>query len=346
MTGAKNLIFPSAQFMDFSLNMDPIKITVEMRNPTTAELLQYITWTLDVNKQWLALPVYFPESSIKTQRLLSLGMIFHVISILLAFVSILIHLVRRCGKCMSIEVKYSMIIKKFESGSSHLELNQKTGDDLKTKGFRSPFDEDAFEQQGLLKADNSAIEMVPMNKVSEKDTEESQPSEVSHYIEDDDGHVTRIMIKNLKKGIKDEFFESRTKDFKLTPKSKLMQDHMQLLDDMMNSEDTLDGKKMAHKIDKYGMLKQEMCEDPPEFISENGDFNPDILNRSIVDGSVDMKLNLSDLKNAQDEFMSQNTPTPYGQFKHKGLSNRDNKSKYGPGNLTSRSHGKGSEIGT
>lgn len=57
-----------------------------------------------------------------------------------------------------------------------------------------------------------------------------------------------------------------------------------------------------------------MCEEPPEFISENGDFNPDILNRSIVDGSVEenMKLNLSDIKNAQEEFMSQNTPTPYG----------------------------------
>jgi hypothetical protein len=44
-----------------------------------------------------------------------------------------------------------------------------------------------------------------------------------------------------------------------------------------------------------------MCEDPPEFISENGDFNPDILNRSIVDvegvrdASVD-HLNLSEIK--------------------------------------------------
>lgn len=90
-----------------------------------------------------------------------------------------------------------------------------------------------------------------MRKVSEKDTEESQPSEVSHYIEDDNGHVTRVMIKNVKKGIKDEFFESRTNNFKdFTPKSKLMKDHMRLLDDMLKSDDTIDGKRMAHKIDK------------------------------------------------------------------------------------------------
>lgn len=66
MTGMKNRIFPSAQFMDFSVNMDPIKITVEMRAEDTAELLQYVTWTIDVNSQWLAMPVYFPESEIKT----------------------------------------------------------------------------------------------------------------------------------------------------------------------------------------------------------------------------------------------------------------------------------------
>ena len=42
-----------------------------------------------------------------------------------------------------------------------------------------------------------------------------------------------------------------------------------------------------------------MCEEPPEFISDNGDFNPDILNRSIVDGVVGGSvnhLNLSEIK--------------------------------------------------
>jgi hypothetical protein len=33
--------------------------------------------------------------------------------------------------------------------------------------------------------------------------------------------VTRVMIKNVNKGLKDEFFISRDKNFKLTPKSKL-----------------------------------------------------------------------------------------------------------------------------
>jgi len=71
-------------------------------------------------------------------------MIFHFVTILLALFSILIHIIRRVGSCMSIEVKYSMIIKKFESGSNHLELNQKTGEDLKPN--RELFDDDTFEK--------------------------------------------------------------------------------------------------------------------------------------------------------------------------------------------------------
>jgi len=56
---------------------------------------------------------------------------------------------------------------------------------------------------------------------------------------------------------------------------------------MIHSEETLEGKKVAHRIDKTYLDRLQMCEDPPEFISENGDFNPDILNRSIEDGSVE-----------------------------------------------------------
>ena len=112
--------------------MDPIKITVEVRDEDTNELLQTVGWTLDVESQMLAVPIYAPDSEIKTERMLSLGIIFHIVSTALALVSILIHVIRRLAACMTIEVKYSMIIKKFESGSSHLELNQKTGDDLKS----------------------------------------------------------------------------------------------------------------------------------------------------------------------------------------------------------------------
>jgi hypothetical protein len=68
---------------------------------------------------------------------------------------------------------------------------------------------------------------------------------------------------------------------------------------MLKSDDTISAKG-HNKIGKLHDNRQEMCEDPPEFISENGDFNPDILNRSIVDGLDDgsQKLNLSDIKNA------------------------------------------------
>lgn len=129
--------------------------------------------------------------------------------------------------CMVIEVKYSMIIKKFESGSSHLELNQKTGDDVKSN-LKDYHDE---EKQGLLKADNVANDSAmesnkDMKRVSEKNTEESLPSEISHYVEDENGKVTRVMIKNINKGLKDEFFLSGERNFKLTPKSKLLQDQI------------------------------------------------------------------------------------------------------------------------
>ena len=198
--------------------MDPIKITVEVRDEESGDLLQQVKWTLDVESQMLAVPIYAPDSLIKTERFLSLGVWFHLITTMLAFLSLLIHVIRRLASCMTIEVKYSMIIKKFESGSSHLELNQKTGDDLKTL-----FKDQDDEKQGLLKnnaPNDSAIED-EMKRVSEKNTEESQPSEISHYIEDDNGNVTRVMIKNVNKGLKDEFFISRDKNFNLTPKSKL-----------------------------------------------------------------------------------------------------------------------------
>jgi hypothetical protein len=103
--------------------MDPIKITVEVRDEASGDLLQRVKWTLDVESQMLAVPIYAPGSLIKTERMLSLGIWFHLITSMLAFLSLLIHVIRRLASCMTIEVKYSMIIKKFESGSSHLELN-------------------------------------------------------------------------------------------------------------------------------------------------------------------------------------------------------------------------------
>jgi len=220
MASSKNLAWPPVGLMDQSINMDPIKITVELRDEDTNDLLQTIGWTLDVKPQILAMPIYAPGSDIKTVRMLSLGMLFHIITTAVALISILIHVIRRLAACMTIEVKYSMIIKKFESGSSHLELNQKTGDDLKNL-LKDNNDE---EKQGLLKVNNapndSALDS-EIKRISEKNTEESQPSEISHYIEDDNGQVTRVMVKNVNKGLKDEFFISRDKNFKLTPKSKL-----------------------------------------------------------------------------------------------------------------------------
>jgi hypothetical protein len=123
MASTSNLIWPPTKLMDQSLNMDPIKITVELWDEDTGDLLQHIGWTLDVKSQLLAMPIYAPDSEFKTVKMLSIGMLFHILFPTLALISILIHVIRRISSCMTIEVKYSLIIKKFESGSSHLELN-------------------------------------------------------------------------------------------------------------------------------------------------------------------------------------------------------------------------------
>lgn len=73
-----------------------------MKDPETDELLNEVKWELDINSNLLALPIYAPESEFKTQRLLSLGMLCHLGSFALAFLSMLIHALRRCGKCMRI----------------------------------------------------------------------------------------------------------------------------------------------------------------------------------------------------------------------------------------------------
>jgi hypothetical protein len=122
----------------------------------------------------------------------------------------------------------------------------------------------------------------------------------------------------------------------MTPKTKLRNDKLKLIDDMLKSENTFDGKKMPSNIGKSYIDKQEMCEDPPEFISENGDFNPDILNRSLAadgpplmtDGGDPMKLNLSEMKAEQDSFLSENTPFGlYDRKKKHGISMKKSKDK-------------------
>ena len=115
--------WPPSRFSKLEVNTSPIKLHVEMRDEETDELLQYLDWSLDIQPKFTVIPLYNPDSEIKTVRMLSLGMILHVIAIIIAMVAILIHMVRFCSNCMTIDVKYSMIVKKFESGSNHLELN-------------------------------------------------------------------------------------------------------------------------------------------------------------------------------------------------------------------------------
>jgi hypothetical protein len=231
MASQKDLSFPPFRLMDLAVNTEPIEIYVQLRHEETKELLQHISWTIPVNEKFVSTPVYMPNAEEKTVRLLSLGMIFHLVSILVSLLALIIHIVRIFNSCMTVEIKYSMIIKKFESGNSHLELNQKA-----VEIFKKPrlFDIKEEEKQGLLKAEaiqnDSGGGYEEMRRVSEKNTEESLPSQVSHYVEDEQGQVTRVMIKNVNKGVKEDFFISRDKfdkdvpvkiTPKLTPKSKL-----------------------------------------------------------------------------------------------------------------------------
>lgn len=60
---------PPARIAEMAVNMEPIKITVEMRAEDTGELLQHISWTLDVKSKILGIPIFFPTSDIKSVRL-------------------------------------------------------------------------------------------------------------------------------------------------------------------------------------------------------------------------------------------------------------------------------------
>mmetsp|Transcript_38735 Transcript_38735/g.58909 ORF Transcript_38735/g.58909 Transcript_38735/m.58909 type:complete len:229 (-) Transcript_38735:965-1651(-) len=130
---------------------------------------------------------------------------------------------------------------------------------------------------------------------------------------------------------------------------------------------TLDNQKYPNNINRrsYSLdTGKELCEDPPEFVnSAHKDDYKDLINRSIDQGISSgkgktslgelksakkvrngFKLNLASMKKDQDEFIRQNSQTPFGSYKVKGhLSQRGSISKgemdaVRQGPLTSRSY--------
>lgn len=98
---------------------------------------------------------------------------------------------------MKVTMKYTEIVKKFQDGAKHLELFPQD-DELNIN--KTPGEDKDDENQKLLVDDipnNSAFESVEMKRVSEHDTEEDI-SEESHYIEDEEGVITRTIIKKIK----------------------------------------------------------------------------------------------------------------------------------------------------
>lgn len=208
---------------------------------------------------------------------------------MLAVFAILVHVLRKVCDGMKIEIKYTEVIKKFESGTPHLALYPQD-DELNINRGLNNQDKDEERQKLLVDEapNNSAFEKsVEMKRVSEHETEEDV-SEESHYIEDEDGVITRTMIKKVKQsaaphigGVNQIFTKSEIDDRSNTFKDGLSGGNSRInLDIDGFSEKTLDGKRVKNRIKKSYIGNEEMCEEPPEFISESGNY-ADIMNRSI-----------------------------------------------------------------
>lgn len=142
-----------------NVNMDPIRIDIVVRDSEDQSLVSYTNYYIDTASQWLAIPVYNPDSAITSQRYNSYGMLYHLGSFMLAAFSILIHILRRLCGGMKIKMKYTEVVKKFASGAKHLELFPQE-DELNIKGDLLDKDD---ENQKLLVDDapnDSAFESV------------------------------------------------------------------------------------------------------------------------------------------------------------------------------------------
>ena len=206
---------------------------------------------------------------------------------MIAFFVIFVHVLRRVCNGMKVEIKYTEVIKKFESGTPHLtlfpqdhELNINRDDER-----QKLLVDDVPNDSNILP--NNFEQSVEMNRVSEHETEE-ELSQESHYIEDEEGVITRTMIKKVKQsaapkhaGVNQIFTKSEIDDRSNTFKDGLSGDNSRIhLDIDGFSEKTIDGKKVKNRIKKSYLGNEEMCEEPPEFISESGNY-ADIMNRSI-----------------------------------------------------------------
>lgn len=186
--------------------MDPIRIDVIIKNATNPEgytwkdewnggLVYSSTYTIDTASQWLDIPIFNLGSEDLSQKYASYGLIAHFATFFLAVFSIFCHVMRRLCGGMKIEIKYTEVIKKFENGvAKHLTLFPQEDELNIHKNADDRNDEDEEKEKLIVNevANDSAFEK-DMVRVSEHDTEEEMSQE-SHYIEDEDGVITRTMI--------------------------------------------------------------------------------------------------------------------------------------------------------
>lgn len=126
-----------------------------------------------------------------------------------------------------------------------------------------------------------------LNEVAEEDEDEDvivekeetgeTDSEISHYIEGEDGRIERVMVKKAKaKELKQQIdFEKSG-----TWKNGIM-GHIDGNGSNMVSEGTVDGRVKGKIKKSAGMLDgdDQLCEDPPEFVDSDG--YADMIGKSI-----------------------------------------------------------------
>ena len=173
-------------------SMPDIQIKAEILQTTSdglSQVMQEWNWQFSPVKVWDEIEfLSFDEGENSTRVYNDYAALANMASGGLAFLLSLFFVVRRLRKSMIIEIKYSQVLKKFETGAKHLELNTKI----------DPKEEKEIKRR-MLEADGANEErMKLLMEESKEDDDEvvrDDQSMVSHYVEDEEGRITRIMVQ-------------------------------------------------------------------------------------------------------------------------------------------------------
>lgn len=164
----------------------PLLLKLQLNNNEDNAKMGSITSKINVKKAWAAVPIFKigtkPEHFDGLEWMNTLAAVGNAGVFVIFFAALAFFFFRKLRNQMQTKIKYSELIKKFEEGNEHLELNAQ----------KDIFDEENEDRRLLLESEEADSAL--------NDSRISVPaSEVSHYEEDENGKVKRIMIKKTEK---------------------------------------------------------------------------------------------------------------------------------------------------